>query len=71
MVSESSEGAVSAVATNANNNKVGLLLDNSFAFGSVFAEYNFGDSDKVQQLGVDFILLASADINSKSIIKNR
>jgi len=38
---------------------------NAFAFGSVFAEYNFGDSERFT-LGIDYIP-GSADINSKTL----
>ena len=38
---------------------------NDFAFGSIFAEYNFGDSERFT-LGVDWIP-GSADVNSKTI----
>ena len=38
---------------------------NDFAFGSIFAEYNFGDSERFT-LGVDWIP-GSADVNSKNI----
>jgi hypothetical protein len=38
---------------------------NSFAFGSVFAEYNFGDSERFT-LGVDYIP-GKADVNSKTL----
>ena len=38
---------------------------NDFAFGSIFAEYNFGDSERFT-LGVDWIP-GTADVNSKNI----
>ena len=38
---------------------------NDFAFGSVFAEYSFGDSERFT-LGVDYIP-GNADVNSKNI----
>ena len=38
---------------------------NSFVFGSVFAEYNFGDSERFT-LGVDYIP-GKADVNSKTL----
>ena len=38
---------------------------NAFAFGSIFAEYNFGDSERFT-LGVDWIP-GTADVNSKTL----
>ena len=38
---------------------------NDFAFGSIFAEYNFGDSERFT-LGVDYVP-GSADVNSKTL----
>ena len=38
---------------------------NSFAIGSIFAEYNFGDSERFT-LGVD-VIPGSADVNSKTL----
>ena len=51
--------------TETENSVRSATTGNSFAFGSVFAEYNFGDSERFT-LGVDWIP-GSADVNSKTI----
>ena len=51
--------------TETENSVKSATAGNSFALGSVFAEYNFGDSERFT-LGVDWIP-GSADVNSKTI----
>ena len=51
--------------TETENSVRSATAGNSFAFGSVFAEYNFGDSERFT-LGVDYIP-GSADVNSKTL----
>ena len=64
--------SVSADGTETESNNTGTensvqtaTAGNDFAFGSIFAEYNFGDSERFT-LGVDWIP-GSADVNSKTI----
>ena len=66
IASVSAEGTETTVGGNSGDNSVqSATAGNSFAFGSVFAEYNFGDSERFT-LGVDFIP-GEADINSKTL----
>ena len=66
IASVSAEGTETTVDGNSGDNSVqSATAGNSFAFGSVFAEYNFGDSERFT-LGVDFIP-GEADINSKTL----
>jgi len=51
--------------TETENSVRSATAGNSFAFGSVFAEYNFGDSERFT-LGVDYIP-GKADVNSKTL----
>ena len=51
--------------TGTENSVQTATAGNDFAFGSIFAEYNFGDSERFT-LGVDWIP-GSADVNSKTI----
>ena len=51
--------------TETENSVRSATTGNSFAFGSVFAEYNFGDSERFT-LGVDYIP-GKADVNSKTL----
>ena len=54
-----------ATNTGTDNSVKSATAGNSFAFGSVFAEYNFGDSERFT-LGVDYIP-GKADVNSKTL----
>ena len=66
IASVSADGTETTVGGNTGDNSVqSATAGNSFAFGSVFAEYNFGDSERFT-LGVDFIP-GEADINSKTL----
>ena len=51
--------------TETENSVKSATAGNSFALGSVFAEYNFGDSERFT-LGVDWIP-GTAEVNSKSL----
>ena len=66
MASVSADGTETTVGGNTGDNSVqSATAGNSFAFGSVFAEYNFGDSERFT-LGVDYIP-GKADVNSKTL----
>lgn len=66
IASVSADGTETTVGGNTGDNSVqSATAGNSFAFGSVFAEYNFGDSERFT-LGLDFIP-GEADINSKTL----
>ena len=66
IASVSAEGTETTVGGNSGDNSVqSATAGNSFAFGSVFAEYNFGDSERFT-LGVDYIP-GKADVNSKTL----
>ena len=66
IASVSADGTETTVGGNAGDNSVqSATAGNSFAFGSVFAEYNFGDNERFT-LGVDYIP-GEADINSKTL----
>ena len=54
-----------ATNTGTDNSVKSATAGNSFAFGSVFAEYNFGDSERFT-LGVDYIP-GKADVNSTTL----
>ena len=54
-----------ATNTGTDNSVKSATAGNSFAFGSVFAEYNFGDSERFT-LGVDWIP-GTAEVNNKSL----
>ena len=62
----SADGTETTVGGNTGDNSVqSATAGNSFAFGSVFAEYNFGDNERFT-LGLDYIP-GEADINSKTL----
>ena len=64
--SVSADGTETVVDGNAGDNSVhDATAGNNFAFGSVFAEYNFGDSERFT-LGIDYIP-GKADVNSKTL----
>ena len=66
IASVSADGTETTVGGNTGDNSVqSATAGNSFAFGSVFAEYNFGDNERFT-LGVDYIP-GEADINSKTL----
>ena len=66
IASVSADGTETTVGGNTGDNSVqSATAGNSFAFGSVFAEYNFGDSERFT-LGVDYIP-GKADVNSKTL----
>ena len=66
IASVSAEGTETETANTGTENSVrSATAGNDFAFGSIFAEYNFGDSERFT-LGVDWIP-GSADVNSKNI----
>ena len=66
IASVSADGTETTVGGNTGDNSVqSATAGNTFAFGSVFAEYNFGDSERFT-LGLDFIP-GEADINSKTL----
>ena len=66
IASVSAEGTETETANSGTENSVQTATaGNDFAFGSIFAEYNFGDSERFT-LGVDWIP-GSADVNSKTI----
>ena len=66
MASISADGSETETANTGTENSVQTATaGNDFAFGSIFAEYNFGDSERFT-LGVDWIP-GSADVNSKNI----
>lgn len=66
IASVSADGTETTVGGNSGDNSVqSATAGNSFAFGSVFAEYNFGDAERFT-LGVDYIP-GEADINSKTL----
>ena len=60
-----SETAGDTAGSETENSITSATAGNSFAFGSVFAEYNFGDSERFT-LGVDYIP-GKADVNSKTL----
>ena len=60
-----SESAGDTAGSETENSITSATAGNSFAFGSVFAEYNFGDSERFT-LGVDYIP-GKADVNSKTL----
>ena len=63
---DGTEATPPATGTEATDNSVKTATaGNDFMFGSIFAEYNFGDSERFT-LGVDWIP-GSADVNSKNI----
>ena len=63
---DGTESTPPATGTEATDTSVKTATaGNDFAFGSIFAEYNFGDSERFT-LGVDWIP-GSADVNSKTI----
>ena len=66
IASVSADGTETETANTGTENSVQTATaGNDFAFGSIFAEYNFGDSERFT-LGVDWIP-GSADVNSKTI----
>ena len=66
IASVSADGTETETANTGTENSVqSATAGNDFAFGSIFAEYNFGDSERFT-LGVDWIP-GSADVNSKTI----
>ena len=68
MASVSASGAETAgdaAGGETENSVLKTTAGNQFGFGSVFAEYNFGDSERFT-LGVDYIP-GSADINSSTL----
>jgi len=66
IASASASGTETTVGGNTGDNSVQTATaGNSFGFASVFAEYSFGDSERLT-LGVDYIP-GSADINSKTL----
>jgi hypothetical protein len=60
-----SETAGDTAGSETDTSVTSATAGNKFAFGSVFAEYSFGDSERFT-LGVDYIP-GSADINSKTL----
>ena len=66
IASVSADGTETETANTGTENSVqSATAGNDFAFGSIFAEYNFGDSERFT-LGVDWIP-GTADVNSKTI----
>ena len=66
IASVSADGTETETANTGTENSVQTATaGNDFAFGSIFAEYNFGDSERFT-LGVDWIP-GTADVNSKTI----
>jgi len=68
MASVSASGAETAgdaAGAETENSVLKATAGNQFGFGSVFAEYNFGDSERFT-LGIDYIP-GSADINSSTL----
>ena len=59
------EGAVGVAGTETESSQNRAMAANTVAFGSVFAEYTFGDSE-IFTIGVDYIP-GSADINSATL----
>ena len=62
---DGTETAGDTAGTETDRSVTSATAGNSFAFGSVFAEYSFGDSERFT-LGVDYIP-GSAEINSKTL----
>ena len=66
IASVSADGTETETANTGTENSVqSATAGNDFAFGSIFAEYNFGDSERFT-LGVDWIP-GTADVNSKTL----
>ena len=66
IASVTAEGSETETANTGTENSVqSATAGNDFAFGSIFAEYNFGDSERFT-LGVDWIP-GTADVNSKTL----
>lgn len=66
IASVSADGTETETANTGTENSVqSATAGNDFAFGSLFAEYSFGDSERFT-LGVDWIP-GSADVNSKTL----
>ena len=66
IASVSADGTETETANSGTENSVQTATaGNDFAFGSIFAEYNFGDSERFT-LGVDYVP-GSADVNSKTL----
>ena len=66
IASVSADGTETETANTGTENSVqSATAGNDFAFGSIFAEYNFGDSERFT-LGVDYVP-GSADVNSKTL----
>ena len=67
MVGISADGTETPGGTNTGteNSVTSATAGNTVVFGSVFAEYNFGDSERFT-LGVDYIP-GEADVNSKNL----
>ena len=66
IASVTAEGSETETANAGTENSVqSATAGNDFAFGSIFAEYNFGDSERFT-LGVDWIP-GTADVNSKTL----
>ena len=66
IASVSADGTETESANTGTENSVQTATaGNDFVFGSIFAEYNFGDSERFT-LGVDWIP-GSADVNSKTL----
>ena len=66
IASVSADGTETETANTGTENSVqSATAGNDFVFGSIFAEYNFGDSERFT-LGVDWIP-GSADVNSKTL----
>ena len=66
IASVSADGTETETANTGTENSVqSATAGNDFAFGSLFAEYSFGDSERFT-LGVDYVP-GSADVNSKTL----
>jgi len=65
VTAQGSEAETAAVGTETENSVTSTGAGNKFGFGSVFAEYNFGDSERFT-LGLDYVP-GSASINSDTL----